>query len=209
MQVLRFSLGCLAGLTVALAGGCKKEDPKAGDGATNGRPSVSFVTNGVSNFWTLAEAGVNAAAKDFDCDADMRVPTNGVVDQNRIIEDLLARNVDGIAITPIDGVNQNVKLNEAAARTHLITHDSDAPGSDRLMYIGMDNYTAGRICGELVKEAMPDGGEVMIFIGRLEQDNSKYRRQGVIDELLGRRVSTPAATTIPTRRLEGGGFVIL
>ena len=26
----------------------------------------------------------------------------------------------------------------------------------------------------------------MLHIGRLEQDNSKYRRQGVIDELLGR-----------------------
>ena len=54
------------------------------------------------------------------------------------------------------------------------------------MYIGMDNYKAGRMCGELVKEALPDGGNVMLFIGRLEQDNSKYRRQGVIDELLDR-----------------------
>ncbi len=50
----------------------------------------------------------------------------------------------------------------------------------------MDNYAAGRACGELVKKALPDGGEVMLFIGRLEQDNSKYRRQGVIDVLMGR-----------------------
>ncbi len=50
----------------------------------------------------------------------------------------------------------------------------------------MDNYAAGRACGELVKQALPDGGEVMLFIGRLEQDNSKYRRQGVIDVLMGR-----------------------
>jgi len=54
------------------------------------------------------------------------------------------------------------------------------------MYIGMDNYRAGRMTGELVKEALPEGGNVMLFIGRLEQDNSKYRRQGVIDELLDR-----------------------
>jgi ribose transport system substrate-binding protein len=38
----------------------------------------------------------------------------------------------------------------------------------------------------LVKEALPDGGEIMVFIGRMEQDNSKYRRQGLIDELLDR-----------------------
>ena len=39
---------------------------------------------------------------------------------------------------------------------------------------------------QLIKEALPNGGKIMIFIGRLEQDNSKRRRQGVIDELLGR-----------------------
>ena len=41
------------------------------------------------------------------------------------------------------------------------------------------------MCGKLVKEALLDGGSVMIFIGRLEQDNSKRRRQGVIDEFDG------------------------
>ena len=50
----------------------------------------------------------------------------------------------------------------------------------------MDNYKAGRMCGKLVKEALPEGGEIVIFIGRLEQDNAKRRRQGVIDELLDR-----------------------
>jgi ribose transport system substrate-binding protein len=50
----------------------------------------------------------------------------------------------------------------------------------------MSNYDAGRMCGELVKEAMPGGGSVMIFVGRVEQDNARLRRQGVIDELLDR-----------------------
>ena len=37
-----------------------------------------------------------------------------------------------------------------------------------------------------MKEAIPDGGEVAIFVGRLEQLNARQRRQGVIDELLDR-----------------------
>jgi hypothetical protein len=44
------------------------------------------------------------------------------------------------------------------------------------------------MCGELVKEALPNGGGVMLFIGRLGQDMAKQRRQGVIDELFGRPV---------------------
>ena len=42
------------------------------------------------------------------------------------------------------------------------------------------------MCGELVKKALPDGGGVMLFIGGMGQDNSKHRRQGVIDELFDR-----------------------
>ena len=50
----------------------------------------------------------------------------------------------------------------------------------------MDNYDGGRLCGQLIKEAIPDGGEILITVGRLEQLNAKLRRQGVIDELLDR-----------------------
>jgi ribose transport system substrate-binding protein len=50
----------------------------------------------------------------------------------------------------------------------------------------MDNYDAGRLCGALVKEALPHGGAVVILVGNLDQDNARRRRQGVIDELLGR-----------------------
>ena len=58
----------------------------------------------------------------------------------------------------------------------------------------MENYLAGRMCGELVKEAMPDGGSVMLFVGRLEQLNARQRQQGVIDELLDREPPSPTAS---------------
>jgi ribose transport system substrate-binding protein len=41
------------------------------------------------------------------------------------------------------------------------------------------------MCGKLAREGCASG-EVAIFIGRLEQDNAKRRRQGFIDGLLGR-----------------------
>ena len=77
-------------------------------------------------------------------------------------------------------------LDRIAERTLLITHDSDAPESRRLAYVGVANYDAGRLCGELIKKARPGGAVVVLFIGTLDQDNSKARRQGVIDALLGR-----------------------
>src|SRR5690606_4757219 len=48
------------------------------------------------------------------------------------------------------------------------------------------NYDAGWMAGELVLEAIPDGGKIALFIGLMDQDNSKARRQGCIDCILGR-----------------------
>ena len=155
-------------------------------GSDESRPKVAFVTNGVASFWVIAESGVKQGATEFDVDTEVLMPAEGISDQKRMIEDQLTKGVDGIAVSPIDPVNQTELLNKAAGYTHVITHDSDAPDSDRKCYIGMDNYLAGWMCGDLVKEAMPDGGKLAIFIGRLEQDNARRRRQGVIDSVLGR-----------------------
>lgn len=168
----------------------------------------AFVTNGVADFWTIAEAGANAAAEQFGAEATVLMPAGGITDQKQMLEDLMTRGVDGVAVSPIDPVNQTGLLNKVAAQTNLVTHDSDAPDSNRKVYIGMDNYTAGRLCGDLVKEALPDGGKIMILIGRMEQDNARRRRQGVIDSLLD-RPSDPNRFDPPGAKIEGEKFTVL
>jgi ABC-type sugar transport system substrate-binding protein len=164
-------------LKTLLAGGGA---PSAGAG-----PEYAFITNGVADFWTIGKAGAVKAAADLGVKATVIMPAS-ITDQTRKIEDLLTRGTSGIAISPINPANQGEVLAKAAAATNLITHDSDAPDSPRQVYIGMDNYEAGLICGKLVRDALPDGGQVMLFIGRLDQDNSQRRRQGCIDGILGR-----------------------
>ena len=171
-------------------------------------PKIAFVTNGVAFFWVLAKAGAEAAAKDTGATVSVLMPPNGIGDQKRMLEDLVTRGIDGIAVSPIDPANQSDTLNAVARRALLITHDSDAPESARLCYIGVDNYEAGRMCGRLVKEACPDGGEVAIFVGRLEQDNARRRRQGLIDELMGRDTD-PSRFDAPGATVSGNGFTVV
>lgn len=171
-------------------------------------PRVAYVTNGVASFWVIAEAGARKAGEDFNAEVEVRMPVNGVDDQKRMIEELLVTGIDGVAVSPIDPDNQQSLLNDVASKTNLITHDSDAEGTDRLCYIGMSNYDAGRMCGELVKEAIPDGGEVMIFVGRLEQLNARLRRQGVIDELMDRSYD-PERYDDPDAVVEGDKYTIV
>lgn len=182
-----------------------------GCGGETGDLKLAYVTNGIDPFWNNAAVGVRAAARELGVDCEVLMPARGIPDQKRIIETLLARGVDGIAISPIDAKNQTDLINEAARRTPVITHDADAPESERLCFVGMDNYKAGRAAGRMVKEVLPEGGEVMIFVGRLEQLNAQQRRQGVIDELLDRppqslydlRIDPPGAI------LEGPEYTIL
>ena len=209
MKAARFLLAFACALALLLGWGCGKPTDSKSSTVT-----VAYVTNGVDPFWDLCAAGVRIAEKEFNIKCEVHMPTKGLVDQKRIMETLLAKGIDGIAISPIDAENQTAFINEAAKQTKLITHDADAPDSDRMLYIGTNNYKAGRALGQLVKDALPEGGEVMIFVGRLEQLNARQRRQGVIDELLGRPEQELASVKFDpvdakNLKAEGSKYVIL
>ena len=192
-----------AGLVALLLASCSDKPQAAA-----ARPQIAFVSNCVAEFWTIAQRGAEAAAKEHDVDVTVRMPANGTAEeQQRILEDLAAKGVQGIAVSPKDPVNMGNLLDQLAARTLLVTHDSDAPASKRLAYIGMRNYDAGRLCGQMIKQALPSGGAIVLLVATLDQDNARGRRQGIVDELLGR---APDASRFDAQdaALEGGGFTI-
>jgi len=195
-RVARFLI-CL--LVVSCASACRE--------SVDAPPRYAFITNGVAEFWTIAEAGAKQAGGDLGVEVAVLMP-GSLSDQKQMMEDAVTRGYRGVAVSPIDSSNQTDMLNQVAAATKLVTHDSDAPDSNRLAYIGMDNYDAGRLCGQLLEEALPQGGEVVILIGRMEQDNSRKRRQGVIDELLN-RPADPDRFDPPAEVVEGNGFKVL
>jgi ribose transport system substrate-binding protein len=157
----------------------------------SGRTRVAFITNNPYEFWKIAEAGTVKASKDFGVDVDFRMPPvgGGAPAQRQIVEDLLTKGVQGIAVSPNDAVNQvEFFKNEVAPKVPLITQDSDFPDpSARRCYIGTDNYTAGKGAGELIKKAAPGGGKFVIYVGQLDAQNAVERRQGLLDELAGKK----------------------
>ncbi len=145
---------------------------------------VAFITNSIDPFWTLSEFGCNKAAEQFGCQVDVQMPSNGSIEeQKRFLETNAANKIDGVAISPIDPANQVAVINEACESMTVICQDSDAPASKREFYLGTSNYMAGRAAGKLIKQAIPDGGEVMLFVGKMEVLNAQERSQGIIDEL--------------------------
>lgn len=206
----RFTFSTILVAALVVLSGCEPAPTKT-DAPTSSRPEklkIAFVSNGVDPFWVICQRGVEAAGKDLDVRVAFQMPSEGITSQKRILEDLVTKGTDGIAVSPIDPSNQTDILNLVAERSKLVTADSDAPDSKRLVYIGMSNYEAGRMAGQLMKEVLPKGGKVMVFVGRLEQDNAKLRRQGFIDELVGREPD-PTRYDPPAAQPQGNGFTIL
>jgi ribose transport system substrate-binding protein len=171
----------------------KQENETASSGAAAApqkKLKLAFVSNNAANFWAIARTGCNDAAGELgNVEVDFRIPSSAsAAEQQQILNDLVAAGIDGIAVSPIDPANETDFLNKIAAQTLLLTTDSDAPDSKRVCYIGTDNVAAGRQAGELIKEAIPQGGKIMIFVGKMDAQNAKERFQGIKEALAGSNI---------------------
>lgn len=166
-------------ITSLLLAGCgpKTDSP----GASKKRLKIAVVTNNSSDWWAIARAGGDAAAKELgDVDLDFRMlPEGTAAAQKALVDDLLVRGVDGLMVSPIDVENQKQMLDEASAKTLLFTLGADAPGTKRAAYVGSDDVAAGKMAGELLRRALPNGGKIMVFVGRRDAQNAIDRLNGL------------------------------
>src|SRR5947209_11151802 len=175
-------------IAAALFAGCNRRPSP--QGASGKRLRLPLVTNNASDFWTLGRRGTEKADQELDnVDVEFRIAADGTAaEQKRIVDDLLAKGIDGMAISPVDPANQTQMLNDVAKQILVLTQDSDAPQSDRACYIGTDNRAAGRQAGQLIKEALPSGGKIMVFVGKADAQNARDRFEGVKEVLASSNV---------------------
>ena len=156
-----------------------------GAGALRPKPRIHIVTSN-QPYWDLVIKGAEEAADQYDVNLTVHRANPDVESQTQIIRGLVDQKFAGLAVSPIDPAAQAAVLAEVSGSHTLVTFDSDSPASQRLCFVGTDNYAAGRLCGQKVRDALPDGGEVLVSIGNLDKENGQRRRQGLIDELLDR-----------------------
>jgi ribose transport system substrate-binding protein len=162
----------------------------ASGAAAQEKKQLAFVVNAASDFWKLAEAGVNAAQAELpDYELQFRYPAQGTAAlQNALMDDLVAAGTDAIMISSADPKNSIDAFNRIAAQVPLFTTDSDAPQSDRIAYLGSSNTAAGIQAGEIAIDAMPDGGKCMGFVGFLGADNAIERIAGFRQAVEGKGI---------------------
>ncbi len=178
---------CLLALIFAMSVSCAAPPPKPPKAVK----TVAFITNTTSDFWKIVRKGCEKADGELpDVTVVFKTTNTGTTEeQNGLIRDALNRDeADAIAISPVDPAGQKKVINDAAKRALVITQDSDAPDTDRTLYLGADNRVAGRQAGELIRRALPQGGKIMVFVGKREVENARERFAGLEEALRGSNV---------------------
>jgi len=137
--------------------------------------------------FNMAKIGAEDAAKELGgIQIEWTAPVvSDAAQQANIVEGLIERGVDGIAISANDPDALKEVIDRALeAGIPTICFDSDSPNSRRLTFYGTNNLEAGRKVAELLVEAMGPEGTVAIMTGTPGADNLEVRIQGV-KEVLG------------------------
>jgi ribose transport system substrate-binding protein len=152
---------------------------------------LAFVTNGPSEFWKAAEAGVKKAQGElpnYTLQFKFTDPSAAAT-QEQEMDDLVSAGAAGIMVSAVDPKTESDALAKIAKETLLLTTDSDALKSNRVAYIGSSNVLAGNQVGEILKKALPNGGKCMAYVGLPGADNSKERIQGINDVIKGTKIT--------------------
>jgi ribose transport system substrate-binding protein len=159
-------------------------------GFAQDKPVLVFVVNGASDFWKIAEAGVNKAQEELpDYDLQFKYPEQAAAAiQQRLMDDLVAAGADAIMVSAVDPKTSTEALNRVGGQVPLFTTDSDAPDSNRIAYIGSSNVELGKDAGKLMLQALPDGGQCIGFVGLPGADNARERIEGIREALAGSKV---------------------
>ena len=154
--------------------------PLSEESPTSGRPVFVMVPKGVHPYFEPVYRGFQAAAAHYGVQVEMDAPPRfDVALQVKVIEDLIARGVNGIAISADDDAGLVKVIHEAMqAGIKVITFDAPAPSSEALTYIGTDNEQAGYEAGLRMAKAMGYRGELAILQGGLQATNLNLRSSG-------------------------------
>src|SRR5271166_4924974 len=123
-------------------------------------------------------------------------------EQVQVVEDLVAKKVDGIAVSPANAAAMARALEDAKkAGIPVLTWDSDLLPKDkalRIAYVGTHNYEIGVNLAKQVMALKPKGGTICIQSGGAAAANHNERMQGIRDTLSGK-----PSTAAPGDRLTG------
>jgi ribose transport system substrate-binding protein len=137
------------------------------------------------------EKGLKDEAAKDQVNAKWEGPPNAqVAQQMTLMQNYAALRYDAMGVSAIEASSITPVIDDLVKRGMLvITFDSDAPKSKRLIYIGTDNYESGLEAGKQMVALLPQGGNVWGFVGNKSAENARLRIKGFTDAVKGHNIN--------------------
>lgn len=146
-----------AGLVLLLAGGCGRGKER----------TIAVVPKGTSHvFWLQVEEGARAAGKEFHATILWSGPQQETeyARQIEIVDSMIARHVDGLAVAAADRQILTASLERAAVAKIPVTVFDSGVDSDKFMtFVATDNVAAGGVAARKLAELLGGKGTVAVM----------------------------------------------
>jgi ribose transport system substrate-binding protein len=174
---MRLLAPLLSVLLLVSFAGCRKSN----------RKSIAVIAQGRTHlFWQSIHAGAAAAARELDVEILWNAPASETdyAAQLQIVNAMITRRVDAIAVCPMDKTAM-IGVVDRAAREGIpvIIFDTGVDTESYVARVATDNYGAGRLAGRRMGEILGRKGTVVIVACVPGSASTLAREQGFEDEL--------------------------
>ena len=165
---------CLGAVLLLLAG-CRGGD----------RKTIAVVPKATSHlFWQSVQAGALAAGQDLKVEILWNGPPMETEydRQIQILESMIARRVDGIAVAAADRTALNASLDRAAASKIPVTvFDSGVDSENYMTFIATNNYAGGQMAARELARLLKGKGKVALVMHAPGSASTMDRERGFED----------------------------
>jgi ribose transport system substrate-binding protein len=173
----RPTLALLACLLLSLAG-CRGQRKRV----------IAVVPKATSHlFWVSIHAGAAAAGKELGVDVDWNGPATET-DYSRqieIVDSMIARRVDGLALAAQDRTALDASLDRAARQNIPVTvFDSGVDSTNYMTFVATNNYEAGQMAGRKLAELLHDKGSIAMVQHVPGSNSTMEREKGFEDTII-------------------------
>ena len=169
-------------VALAVCVGCGDAGPSDDE-----RMSIAVIPMGTTHeFWKSIHAGAEKAAAELDVEIIWKGPQveDDRAAQIAVVEDMIARRVDGIVLAPLDRTGLRQVVTEARmAGIPTVAIDSGLEGEEHLSFVATDNRKGGVLGAQRLIEVLGGNGKVILMRVMVGAESTMDREEGFLSEI--------------------------
>lgn len=145
----------------------------------------SMIWNTSIPFYSNLIKGEQEQGAKYGITVDVQNGNGDIATEVAVIQQFITQGVDLILVSASDaqGIVPVIQQANAAGIPVISVNSTVGDGATTVTYVGADDFMFGQMQGELLKQALPDGGKVAYILGHLGVSAQILRKDGLTDSL--------------------------